>query len=245
MKLIIQEDFLRKVVYAVEKAIRDDIPHYLRENHYETNNALPHLRGDYINENLRRHVVGNGIELVPFKRYSWAGRIIIDRVNHLTYTITTFNTLVNIPKKKGRIKPHFLQSILYAENASCEAKIKQTKFDFGITQFESDELEQDYANISQGLININENYRHYVIAYQSEGNEINEIILRLLDKDFDTVDEASLMEYIKPDFARLTDMEFVEEEVEMSKEPDSENLVNIKAEVFVPNLRKIDKPADE
>lgn len=77
----------------------------------ETNNAVGHLRGDYINDNLRKYVIANGIELIPFKRSSWQGRIIVDRNNKITYSITTQNTLNSIPKKE-RARPHYLQSIL-------------------------------------------------------------------------------------------------------------------------------------
>ena len=243
-KIILRDSFLRKVVYAINKAIEDDIPNYLRENKNETNNALLQLKGDYINKNLRKHVVGNDIELVPFKRHSWSGRIILDRANRLTYTITTLMTLMSIPKKKGRTRPHFLHSILYAENRSCKAQFKQMDLDFGVTQFDSEELEKDYESINQGLIDKNENYRHYVIAYKSEGDEIAEIVLRLLDKDFDIVDEASLMNYVRPDFARLTDIEIAEDTEEAAGENDSKNLVAVKTG-FKPKLREIDKPAVE
>lgn len=78
--------------------------------------------------------------------------------------------------------------------------------DFGITIFDTDVLEQDFKKISQGMINVEEDYKHYIIAYKAENGEIKDIKLRFLDKDFNIVDEASLMQYIKPDFARLTDI---------------------------------------
>lgn len=58
---------MRRIVRSVEKAIAEDVPQYLREHHKETNNAIIQLRGDYINDNLRNMVVGENIELVPFK----------------------------------------------------------------------------------------------------------------------------------------------------------------------------------
>ena len=56
-QIVINDDLLRKIVYCIEKAIRDDLQQYLRENHRETNNAIILLRGDNINTNLRTHVV--------------------------------------------------------------------------------------------------------------------------------------------------------------------------------------------
>ncbi|MEN6413443.1 MAG: DUF5986 family protein [Veillonellales bacterium] len=242
-KLILQNDLLRRIVYAVNKAVEDDIPDYLKEQHHETNNAIPHLKGDYINDNLRNNVVKENIELIPFKRYGWSGRIIIDHVNHVTYTITTLNTLVGIPRKKERRTPHYLQSILYAENSGCQAPVKQTCLDLGITQFSSEELEEDYNSITNGLISKEDDYRHYIIAYKSEGNEIVEIILKLLDRDFDAVDEVSLMEYIKPDYARLTDIEDFKDSSKTAEEPDHKGLVAVKAGLK-PNLKDTDKPVD-
>ena len=95
---------------------------YLRENHRETNNAIILLRGDNINTNLRTHVVKDDIDLVPFQRYGWSGRMVIDRKEHITYSIMTEGTLSGVPKKKNRENPHYLQSVLYVENKDCIAK---------------------------------------------------------------------------------------------------------------------------
>ena len=73
---------------------------YILENALETNNALMMKKGDYINDNLRHQVVNDNIELIPFRRYGWEGRILWDHVNKITYTIVTIQTLKMIPKKK-------------------------------------------------------------------------------------------------------------------------------------------------
>ena len=165
-KILINNDLLRKIVYCIEKAIGDDLRQYLRENHRETNNAIKLLRGDNINTNLRTHVVKDNVALVPFQRYGWSGRMVIDRKNHITYSIMTEGTLSSIPKKKNRETPHYLQSVLYAENKDCIAKEKQmTLEDYGITIFDADVLEQDFAKISQGVIDL--------------GKGINIILLRI------------------------------------------------------------------
>lgn len=78
-QIVINDDLLRKIVYCIEKAIGDDLQQYLRENHRETNNAIILLRGDNINTNLRTHVVKDDIDLVPFQRYGWSGRMVIDQ----------------------------------------------------------------------------------------------------------------------------------------------------------------------
>ena len=211
-QIVINDDLLRKIVYCIEKAIGDDLQQYLRENHRETNNAIILLRGDNINTNLRTHVVKDDIDLVPFQRYGWSEN------------------------------PHYLQSVLYVENKDCIAKARQmTLEDFGITIFDTDVLEQDFEKISQGMINVEEDYKHYIIAYKAENGEIKDIKLRFLDKDFNIVDEASLMQYIKPDFARLTDIGPSEDTDEDAK-PDKKGLVAIKSGIK-PKLREIEKKA--
>ena len=124
-QIVINDDLLRKIVYCIEKAIGDDLQQYLRENHRETNNAIILLRGDNINTNLRTHVVKDDIDLVPFQRYGWSGRMVIDRKEHITYSIMTEGTLSGVPKKKNRENPHYLQSVLYVENKDCIAKERQ------------------------------------------------------------------------------------------------------------------------
>lgn len=241
-QIVINDVLLRKIVYCIEKAIGDDLQQYLRENHRETNNALILLRGDNINTNLRNHVVKDDIDLVPFQRYGWSGRIIIDRREHITYSIMTEGTLSGVPKKKNRENPHYLQSVLYAENKNCIAKERQmTLEDFGITVFDREVLEQDFEKISQGMIDVVEDYKHYIIAYNAENGEIKDIKLKFLDKDFNIVDEASLRQYIKPDFSRLTDVGPVDDTNE-EKKSDKKGLVAIKSGIK-PKLREIEKKA--
>lgn len=203
-RIKINENLMRRIVRAIDKAVSEDVPQYLRDYHKETNNAVIQLRGDCINENLRNLVIGEDIEFVSFRRYIWQGRIIVDRTEKTTYTITTQKTLRSIPRKQ-RNKPHFLQTILYMENGGYEAPIKQMTL-MDISPFDTEDLESDYKSIVEGLVDPAECYRHYIIAYEAEGSELKDIQLEFLDKDFNTIATASLNEYIKPDFARLTDI---------------------------------------
>lgn len=243
-KIFIDDTLLRKIVYSIEKAIGEDQQQYLRENQKETNNAIILLRGDDINTNLRHHIVKDNIDLIPFQRYGWSGRIIIDRTEHITYSIMTEGTLATVPRKKNRINPHYLQSILYAENKDCIAKERQmTLQDFGITIFDTDVLEQDFEKISQGLIDREEDYRHYVVSYIANHGEIKSITLKFLDKEFNIIDEESLMQYIRPDFAQLTNTDSETE----SKEDNShskKSLVAIRSGVKL-KLREIEKRTEK
>ncbi|MEB6113919.1 DUF5986 family protein [Kurthia gibsonii] len=239
-KIKMNKSLMRRIVRSVEKAIAEDVPQYLREHHKETNNAIIQLRGDYINDNLRNMVVGENIELVPFKRYSWHGRILVDRIEKISYTITTKQTLHAVPKKH-RNKPHFLQSILYMENSGYEAPIKQLTL-MDIYPFEEEVLQNDFSSIVEGLIDPNEGYRHYVIVYDAVGSELIDIQLEFLDKDFDIIEAASLNEYIKPDFSRLTDVEPVDEDLNDEVVENAKGLLKVKSGLR-PKLKDISKQA--
>lgn len=235
---IISETTLRRIVHAVNKAVTDDIPRYLRENHKETNNAVGHLRGDYINDNLRKYVIANGIELIPFKRSSWQGRIIVDRNNKITYSITTQNTLNSIPKKE-RARPHYLQSILAVENSECKSQYKQQTL-FPIESFDDETLESDYNDIFATLVNPNEEYIHYIISYEAKNNELLDIKLEVLDRDFYIVFEKTLNEYIEPDFAKLTETNIDTKEISNSSSDNIRDILGIKNGIR-PSLREIEK----
>lgn len=200
----IPEDFRRRIVDCINIALNDDLPRYLKEFHPDTTNGIPHQIGDWINTNLKKYLVGNSIHVLEFKRYSWKGKVIIDEENKVTYTITRSKRIEQLRNEK-RDKPHYLQSIVGVLNAEFIATFKQMTLEgIEIEKFEQDVLEKDCESIFNGSINKENDFVHYVIAYETEHNEIIDIKVCLLDKDFDIVDELSLNDYIKPDFAKLT-----------------------------------------
>ena len=210
--IIVNQMLHRKIVYAINKAISDDVPKNNRENRLETNNRNIFAAGDYINDNLRKHVVKDEIELLSFKRYAWEGRILVDRSNRVTYTISTHQTLWSAIRK-NRNRPYYLQSILYAENGDCEGTPKQmtlTEFcpEIKGSTFEAEELEDDFEKIMKGSISLTDGYKHYIVVYTTDHRVITNIELLLLDKDFAEVDKLSLMEYVNPDFASLTEGDY-------------------------------------
>lgn len=211
-KIVFNEQLMRRVVYAINKAITEDVPKELREHYLETNNRIRFSPGDYINDNLRHHVVKDEIALIPFKRFIYEGRLLVDYENRITYTIATFATLKDAPKKHGN-KPYYLQSLLFAENGDCEGSPKQmTLADYaefkGLEPFTDDEFYEDFESIMQGTISKTDGYRHYIIGYEVEKSAIKNIRLIFLDKDFAEIDSCSLKEYVKPDFVTLTSPEF-------------------------------------
>ncbi len=207
-KIHINENLIPKIVRSIDKAIADDMPQYIRDNRLETNNSFNQKRGDYINENLRHLIVGENFDLIPFNRYSWQGRIIIDKSAKVTYSITTKATLDDIPRRKGRRNPHFLQSILGIENNGVTNYLGEQMTLFPMETFDIEVLMEDYNNIISGSLDIAEGYIHYIIVYKSKQNILQDVTIVLLDKNFNIVDQASLNQYIKPNFERLTSQDY-------------------------------------
>lgn len=240
-EIIFDENILRRIVCAIDKAIADDIPQYLQEHHKETNNAIMQLRGDCINDNLRSFVVTDDVKLIPFKRYSWHGRLLVDHRNKITYSITTQNNLHAIPKKKDRTRPHFLQSMLAKENGSYEGQYVQETL-FPMEMFDDETLENDYNDIIAGMLNPSEGYRHYVISYNAVNDELLDVKLEFLDKHFSTIAEASLNSYINPDFARLTNLGLETVDVSADSHENVRDILGLKAGLR-PSLKEIEKQA--
>lgn len=235
------ENIARRIVRAIDKAVADDIPQYLREHHLETNNAIIQLRGDYINENLRSFVITDGVKLIPFKRYAWHGRLLVDHRNKITYSITTQKTLHAIPKKKDRTRPHFLQSILSQENGGYQGQYVQETL-FPMETFDEETLENDYNEIISGMLNPSEGYRHYVISYNAVKDELLDVKLEVLDPYFSTVAEASLNSYINPDFARLTNIEVDDTDIQTTTKENVRDILGIKNGLR-PTLKEVEKEA--
>lgn len=229
-------DLIARMVYAINKAVSVNIPQQLREQPLETINYIAHMRGDWINENLRRSVVTDGVDMVCFRRTSWRGRLLVDHRSQTSYSIASMDNLHRIPKKH-RQHPHFLQTILSVENAGYEGQYSQMSFLPDV--YSPEEYEYDYSEIFAGMLNPASGYHHCVIAYNAEGDEITDIRLEFLDPHFYVVEEISLVEYIRPDFARLTEMDWDTETTEMPVET-SKSLPQLKPAV-VARLREVEK----
>lgn len=236
-EIIFNKKLTEDIVKAIVKAVTEDVPKYLYEHSKETNNALGAYRGDCINDNLRNFVVSEDIQLLRFRRFGWQGRLLLDTKNKITYTITTQANLKVIPRKKDRTKPHFLQSILEIENGAYE--VTQPTL-FPLNDFSRDTLENDYNDIIAGIINPDEGYRHYVIAYDCNHSELLDVRMDFLDRNFNVISQMSLNEYIKPDFATLTS---IEQTVNIHNETNpvtTRNLVSIKSGIR-PHIKEVEK----
>lgn len=237
----------RKIVYAINKAITQDAPQDMRENRLETNNRHIFALGDHINDNLRKHVVKDDVELIPFNRHAWEGRILVDRGNKVTYTISTHQNLKTVITKH-RNRPHYLMTLLYMENGDCEGSPKQMTIgdispNFKMDAFDAEVLEEDFDKIMQGSISRADGYKHYIVAYTAEHHAIMKIELLLLDNDFAVVDQLDLIEYVTPDFASLTESQYEEtEELEETEQEEKPSLLKLRLGVK-PALRAMEEEA--
>lgn len=193
----------RKIVRAITKAVSEDVPDFMREHPMEFRNYIPMYRGDCISENVKQMVCREGMEVLKFKRNSWTGCLLIDRTNKITYSITTHRNLKTIPRKH-RTRPHFVQSLLGVLNAGLQGQYVQMTL-FPMDEFEQDELEDDYNKIVDGLVDPDAGFNHYVIAYTYDKNDVIKVDIEFLDGKFNIIEEKSLDEFIKPDYAKLTE----------------------------------------
>lgn len=204
-KIVFNEVLIRRIVYAIFRALTEDFPQARRGNRMETNNRFRMAAGDFVNENLRSLVVDENVTLIPFSRGGWEGRILVDNLENVTYSIMRRKTLHNAIKNKKRLTPYYLQTLLVNENGDCRGHSKQLHL-FGEepTLFSKEEFKEDFDQIMQGQIDKTKDYRHYTFVYETKKNEITDIRLLFLDGDYAEIDSADLKLYLTPDFASLT-----------------------------------------
>lgn len=236
----ISDALLTAVVRSIDKAVSEDVPNQLRTMPLETDNYINFIRGDFINQNLRAFAIKEGSLLHAFRRFGWSGRILVCRESKLTISITTQTNLSLIPKRT-RQRPHFMQSILHGMNGDLCGRYEQTRL-FDTDPFEPEEYAKDFNDIINGAFDPAEGYRHCVIAYRAYGGELLDVKLVVLDPQFNTVIEESLNEYMKPDFARLTDPGPADEAAREEHNAATHRLTSLKPGVR-PALREGEKQA--
>lgn len=193
-----------RIVRAIDKTIAEDIPQEKCEKNLETKNYIAHIRGDYLNTNLRCLAAIDGIELHPFKRYGWEGRLLIDRKNKITIGVTTQANLQTIPQKKDRNCPNYMQTLLKIMNGDLESTVTQLSFLPPASQFDDEVYKADFDSIMAGVLDPEAGFRHCVVAYTANHDEICDITFYVLNADFAIIEKQDLRDYINPDFSRLT-----------------------------------------
>lgn len=216
-----------KLGKAIEKGVGEDVRTYFANSGNVVNNAIIFLRGDYIATNIKNSLESESVEVKFFKRSSWTGCIVLDRVDKNSYSVCARKTLERIPKNRTRIKPHYLQTLVNIENKEEEARDRQMNLtEFGLSVeslFTKEQYENDFMSIMDDALSIADDYRHWIIAYEVEHNNLTSLSAILLDREFCVVEEIPLMDLMMPDFGRLTYADKCEGEAK-----DSHSLVTIK-----------------
>lgn len=213
----ILDEIFRCIVKAVATGVGGDIRLYKAENATVTENAVPFVRGDKINTNLRNEFrMSQLVSIKVFHRTAWKGILLIDDTNKMVITICTYGTLNRIIKTKNRRSPHYMQTILNILNAKEKPLFEQMTLDgLGMErsgQFGDDEYEEDFRKLMESDPLLYAGYQYWVIAYRFKNYEVTKIDAILMDKNFAlAADKESLMNYLKPDFSELT-VELNEEE---------------------------------
>lgn len=196
---------LEKMVYSIVQAIEVDLPDKIVQMNLETDNYVRIIKGDLINTRLKEILFEPNYYIHPFNKGGWKGRMIIDNDNLNIFSITSMDNLSRIPKVKERNIPHYIQSCLYTINKSLKASEQISFIDIGSKFADEDYL--DDCNKLFNNININlDEFTYYILTYEHKYHKIVDVQLHLLDKDFQEVDKKSLNEFIKPDFASLTEV---------------------------------------
>lgn len=90
--------------------------------------------------------------------------------------------------------------------------------------FSEEDFEKDFFSIMEDAVCEYEGYRFWVVSYEIEKFVMKSLSAVLMDKDFDKVQEISILEALKPNFGELTAVEPKQE-----KKKDMRSLLSVKA----------------
>jgi hypothetical protein len=212
---------------AIEKGAIEDTRLYLHNCETITTNGLPGVRADKINTNLSKMVASDDVEIKMFSRSSWKGVLVVDNRNKMLFSVCTKNTLERITKNKIRRSPHYAQTMVNIINKDEVAEVKQMTIDewnptFAVT-FSEEDFEKDFFSIMEDAVCEYEGYRFWVVSYEVEKFVMKSLSAILMDRDFDRVQEISILESLKPNFGELTAVEPKKE-----KKKDVRSLLSVK-----------------
>lgn len=115
-----------------------------------------------------------------------------------------------VRRKRGGKIPHYARTFLYVENSNVQAINHQiTLFDYGVEgteldDFTNDEFLNDYDRITEGIIEPNVHYDHFIIVYEANEKGIKDCSIKYFNPMFEVAEELPLMKFIEPDYTTLT-----------------------------------------
>lgn len=220
-------DLCKRIVSCVEVVLNDTSKRFLREHRLATTNGLPILIYDWINTELLENIPAENTRVIPFSRFGWKGKMIIDDHNLVTYTIMREKGLKRV-KKQHRSSPHYLQTLVSVLNTEFEAQVKQMTIDGWIADnFSEEEYLNDFNSLCGGSIMADEGYTHALILFDTVGGQLSGIRVCVLDKDLDVAEERCLKEFIKPDYNRLTEIVATGAKSELPQDISNQSLLKL------------------
>ncbi len=221
------DPLFQKITQAIVKGCGPDFQDSLSINKDETRNASKFIRGDKINTNLRNYVTSDTVELWPFMRSSWEGRLLIDRVHKITITICTKRTFMNI-KRSNHERPHYLMSLVHVENSNVSPQFEPISLFSESEKFSDDDYREDYRKIMGSEVLAEDGYHHLVVVYERSNLDVTFVAAILIDKNLSPVAEYPFDKFLKPDFNDLT-AESIEED---KAQNDIHSLVKVKTRIM-------------
>ncbi len=195
------EEIVKTIVQAINRAISVDIPVAYSENRRATHNCFGPMRVDVINDDLELMLTQDGVKVHHFKRHNWETVMILDTNTSTAFFVFSERNLQNIPKKKDRSCPHYLQSCLHVFHEGYDGKYVQQSFLPIIDEFDDQTYEDDAEMILNNVIDNLSDWHLYAIAYDYSGIELTKVMLYFLSPRFEEIDKKDLGEFIMPNYA--------------------------------------------
>lgn len=193
-----------KIIACLRGALEEDLGQFKQSAHLATNNGIPFLKGDYINTRLQNELANGDIEVVPFSRYGWESRVVIDHINKIAYNVISKSRMDQLMKDaKVNGVPHYTLLFAYALNNDLVAPQKQLSV-FENYPFTDEVMTDGYNKLLGGQLQRDSGYRYCVITYEVSSGQLFSCEILMLDKDLDIITKVELAEFITPEYASLT-----------------------------------------
>ncbi len=200
-------DLRVKIVSCIRGALEDDITAFRQGTQLVTNNGLPFLKGDFINTRLQNEMMSADIHVIPFVRYGWESRLVVDRQNKVVYSVISKGRMEFLMQEGERNSvPHYTMLFAYTFNGDLKASQKQISL-FENYPYSDEDMQAGVWKLIGGQIDFSEGYRYCVVTYEVAEGQLISCDSLILDKDLDVVEKISMTEFIKPDYSKLTQEE--------------------------------------
>lgn len=200
---------LKLITQAVSQGIKDKLEDYDQEKFTETTNHRRNIKGDFINTRLGKKVENSTIlYLAGFKRSSWEGRLVVDSKNKITYTIVTLANFGSIKRKSRTKSTHYLNLMQIVQNRKIRIQLDENRL-FPPDYHELDLIETEiYAEYEKavGALMLSD-FLNIVVVYAYKKDKLTTLKAMLLTPKFEVYQEWGMLDFVKPDFGDLTNIE--------------------------------------